>query len=335
MPQKAKKTRVDKHRAHVKRLHKLRVVWFGVLIFGLAFVQVAYHVQQASASSHGVLAYATSMSIGDLATLTNQQRAQYGKPALQLNSKLNTGAQNKANDMIAKDYWSHVSPDGTQPWYFFTSAGYAYSSAGENLAYGFDTSAGAIDGWMNSPGHRANMLGDYKEMGFGIADGPNYQGGPHTVVVAFYGVPSSTGSGGTNKSAPAQKSTAAAPAPKTTTKAPAAPAQPAPAPAPAPVTEPEKPVAEPVAPLETHTAESPKRVTNISALGSGNATWATVASVGLVGATSIGFATTHRELVRREWKKGKKFIVFHPLLDVVVLGGIAIFILSSTAGFIK
>ena len=62
--------------------------------------------------------------------------------------------------------------------------------AGENLAYGFDTSLGVVNGWMASPTHRDNvLLPDYEEVGFGIANGEDYQGTENTVVVAMYGDP--------------------------------------------------------------------------------------------------------------------------------------------------
>jgi hypothetical protein len=93
--------------------------------------------------------------------------------------------------MIKRDYWAHIAPDGKTPWAFINESGYKYRSAGENLAYGFDSSEQTVAGWMNSPSHRENMLKlDYKEVGFGIAYSNNYQGkGPETVVVAEYGDP--------------------------------------------------------------------------------------------------------------------------------------------------
>jgi hypothetical protein len=92
--------------------------------------------------------------------------------------------------MIDNDYWAHIAPDGTTPWSFIDDAGYVYIKAGENLAYGFATSSGTVDGWMNSPGHRANILDEeFEEVGFGILDGPNFQDDENTVVVAIYATP--------------------------------------------------------------------------------------------------------------------------------------------------
>jgi len=327
MPQKTKKTSSSQHKAHIKRLHKQRLIWFIVLAVGLIVIQIIYHVQQINAVR--VKAYATSISIGDLAAITNQQRANNGKSALHLNGALNAGAQAKANDMIAKNYWAHVSPDGTQPWYFFTAYGYNYSSAGENLAYGFDTSAATIDGWMNSPGHKANLLGPYQDMGFGIASGDNYQGGENTVVVAFYGVPSSPPPPPVAKAAPPAPKPTPAPAP-----APTPAPTPAPAPTPEPVTEQPKPT-EAAKPVETPPKQEPAQVNTLATVLHGTASWATVASIGLISATSIGFAATHRELVRRSWSVSKHFVLVHPALDAAVIVATLAIILTSTAGFIK
>ncbi|HVV26161.1 MAG TPA: CAP domain-containing protein [Candidatus Saccharimonadales bacterium] len=142
-------------------------------------------------SHSGVLGAQSDFSAAALLTDTNQQRAADHEPNLKLNAQLAAAAQAKANDMAAKNYWSHNSPSGQTPWSFITAAGYHYEAAGENLAYGFNDSADVVSAWMNSPTHRANVLGsDYKDVGFGVVQAPNYQGkGPETIVVAEYGDP--------------------------------------------------------------------------------------------------------------------------------------------------
>ncbi|HEY8999015.1 MAG TPA: CAP domain-containing protein [Candidatus Saccharimonadales bacterium] len=138
-----------------------------------------------------VLGYAIDVSPTSLLQDTNTQRVGDHEASLTLNTALTNAAQSKAEDMVAHDYWSHVSPSGEQPWQFITAAGYNYALAGENLAYGFGTSDAVVNAWMNSAEHRANILnGDYKDVGFGIADVPDFQGkGPETIVVAMYGEP--------------------------------------------------------------------------------------------------------------------------------------------------
>jgi cell division septation protein DedD len=325
MPQKPKQRRKTAHHNHLKHLHLQRVSWFGILSVGLLVIQLIYNAQLTAAKAPEVLAYATSVSQYGLLSATNKARAAHGLGSLALNSKLNNSAQGKANDMIAKNYWAHNSPSGTTPWYWFKWAGYKYIKAGENLAYGFDNSQQINDAWMNSSGHRANVLGDYKDVGFGIANGSNYQGGQYTVVVAHYGKPYVV------YVAP-KTTTPKTTTPKTVTPAPA----PKPAPAPAPVTTP-KP-AEPATPEPTppeSAPEAPKKISNFDALLGGQATWAVYTSLGLVGMTTIGFASTHWRLIRHGWRDSKQFILLHPALDTAVIAAIASIVLTSASGFIR
>lgn len=144
-----------------------------------------------STRMHGVEGYATNISPSALLADTNSERAKFGENNLTINSELTAAAQAKANNMVQLNYWSHVTPSGEQPWQFDTDAGYQYQSAGENLAYGFGSSAEVMSAWMASTEHRDNILdGNYQNVGFGIANSPNYQGhGPATLIVAEYGQP--------------------------------------------------------------------------------------------------------------------------------------------------
>ena len=168
------------HRPHLIRLHGLAVMAFQII-----GVQVGFNVLRPASVS--VLAYATNITPVDLLTQTNQQRAAAGLPALKLDARLNQSASLKAANMFAENYWAHVSPSGIQPWHWFGQAGYTYTSAGENLAMDFDTSAGTVQGWMNSPGHRANIMNaSYKDVGFSVQNG-TLIGSQTTLVVAHYG----------------------------------------------------------------------------------------------------------------------------------------------------
>jgi len=144
--------------------------------------------------SRGVLGASTGISASTLLDATNTQRVEASKADLQLNSQLSRAAQAKAEDMAARDYWSHTAPDGQQPWSFITDSGYKYQIAGENLAYGFVNSTDTVRGWMNSPEHRANLLhNSYRDVGFGVAHVSNYQGkGETTIVVAMYAEPAAS-----------------------------------------------------------------------------------------------------------------------------------------------
>lgn len=116
----------------------------------------------------------------------NDVRSNKGLGRLTVNEALNRAACLKADDMIDKRYWSHTSPDGKAPWYFFDQVGYGYVIAGENLAYGQRTSRGVVDGWIGSSTHYANIVGDYTDTGIchKIA---RYRGGTNTVIVSLFG----------------------------------------------------------------------------------------------------------------------------------------------------
>lgn len=143
--------------------------------------------------THGVLGASTDITSTQLLADTNVQRAKDKESPLQLNNLLTEAAQGKADDMVTRNYWSHNTPDGRTPWSFINAAGYQFASAGENLAFGFSSSESIMNGWMNSPEHRVNILDDvFTQVGFGIAKSPNFQGhGPETVIVAEYAEPAS------------------------------------------------------------------------------------------------------------------------------------------------
>lgn len=136
-----------------------------------------------------ILSFATNISQTEVINLTNQQRLAAGVGAVSQNSFLDQAAAKKAADMFQNDYWAHVSPSGTTPWFFYDQVGYKYIYAGENLARDFDTSAGVISGWMNSPSHRDNMLsGNYTEIGVAVVNGV-LLGQETTLVVQLFGKP--------------------------------------------------------------------------------------------------------------------------------------------------
>lgn len=102
---------------------------------------------------------------------------------LTLNPALNLAAQAKARDMVSRDYFAHVSPDGTKPWSWLRSAGYNYTYAGENLAEGYTDAYDLETSWMASPAHRANILSPfYSEVGLAVIPRDNTN-----IVVQFFG----------------------------------------------------------------------------------------------------------------------------------------------------
>ncbi len=124
-----------------------------------------------------------------LIELTNNDRSSSGLATLTINETLTAVAQAKANDMAEKSYFAHTSPEGLTPWHWFKEKGYQFAYAGENLAVDFSESADVERAWMNSPTHRANVLGtQFTEIGIGVAQG-SYQGRPTTFVVQVFGTP--------------------------------------------------------------------------------------------------------------------------------------------------
>ncbi len=102
--------------------------------------------------------------------LVNEYRAQYGLEALTLNNKLSEVAQAKAQDMKDNNYFSHNSPTYGTAFEMMKSFGISYSAAGENIAMGYSSPSAVVEGWMNSEGHRANILnGSFTQMGLGYA----------------------------------------------------------------------------------------------------------------------------------------------------------------------
>lgn len=107
--------------------------------------------------------------------LTNQERANHGLAPLQIDEDLSKVAREKSRDMAANNYFSHTSPTYGSPFDMMNQYGISYSSAGENIAQGQTTPAQVVDAWMNSEGHRANILnGDYTHIGVGYVEDGNH-----------------------------------------------------------------------------------------------------------------------------------------------------------------
>ncbi len=107
----------------------------------------------------------------EIIDLANQARKEESLSSLEENSKLSQSAKKKAQHMKDNDYFEHTSPNGIQPWYFAEKTGYEYKVFGENLAEGFFSAENVHKGWMNSPGHKENILSkDFEEIGVGILE---------------------------------------------------------------------------------------------------------------------------------------------------------------------
>lgn len=102
--------------------------------------------------------------------LVNAQRAKAGLQPLTKNWQLSRVARIKSQDMIDKKYFSHTSPTYGSPFTMMQNFGIRFSAAGENIAYGQRTPSEVMNAWMNSSGHRANILSpSYTQIGVGLA----------------------------------------------------------------------------------------------------------------------------------------------------------------------
>lgn len=115
--------------------------------------------------------------------LVNDDRAKHGLAQLAFDPTLNLAALAKAEDMINKNYFAHVSPEGKKPWDWFKNLGYNYSYAGENLAEGYTDPIDLENSWMSSPTHRANILSPfYSEIGLAVVNRDDTN-----IIVQFFG----------------------------------------------------------------------------------------------------------------------------------------------------
>ncbi|MFI7294216.1 CAP domain-containing protein [Streptomyces sp. NPDC050121] len=118
---------------------------------------------------------AETQAAAEVLKLVNEERSKVGCSALSANSALSNLAKKFSDDMAARGFFDHTDPDGATPWDRAAKAGIS-DVGGENIARGQADAAAVMEAWMNSPGHRANILNcDFKTLGVGVHFG---SGGP-------------------------------------------------------------------------------------------------------------------------------------------------------------
>ena len=128
--------------------------------------QVLYIPQQDSA----VRSYES-----EVVRLVNEIRRQYGLSSLTENWELSRVAGFKSQDMKDRAYFDHTSPTYGSPFQMMKDFGISYRTAGENIAMGYRSPEAVVNGWMNSSGHRANILNaNFKQIGVGYVAQGNY-----------------------------------------------------------------------------------------------------------------------------------------------------------------
>lgn len=106
--------------------------------------------------------------------LVNVERSKYGLQSLTKNWEASRVARYKSQDMIDKGYFAHISPTYGSPFQMMEDFGLRFSAAAENIAYGQTTAQDVMNAWMNSDGHRANILNrSYSQIGVGAAKSYN------------------------------------------------------------------------------------------------------------------------------------------------------------------
>jgi uncharacterized protein YkwD len=152
------------------------VIWLVAVVSLLVTVALLITEKGQNPSYHSVSViepHGERLSKDAIISLTNDARVSQGLTALSENPLLDSIAEERARDMIEKQYFAHVSPTGEQATDLARKVGYPYKIIAENIASGsFFTNKALVDGWMQSPGHRRNILSsDVVEMGASIVRG--------------------------------------------------------------------------------------------------------------------------------------------------------------------
>ena len=119
--------------------------------------------------------FSVSSFESEVIRLVNEIRTQNGLKVLTANWELSRVARYKSQDMVDNRYFSHTSPTYGSPFQMIKAFGLSYRTAGENIAYGQSTPRAVVNAWMNSSGHRANILNaSYTQIGVGYVAKGHY-----------------------------------------------------------------------------------------------------------------------------------------------------------------
>ena len=135
-----------------------------------------------------VFANDNEITADNVTALMNAYRAEAGMGPLRIDGKLTKAAEARMQEMIDGEWWSHDAPDGTSPFVWLTANDYNYVAAAENLAAGFETARLLVQSWIESPGHRANILNPmYADCGIAVIDGRTDRRGEGKSIVVMFG----------------------------------------------------------------------------------------------------------------------------------------------------
>ncbi len=170
------------HKPHALRPRAL--TWYAFILIGIkAFVTIALF---AVYPDTGKL---SAEMREEIISLINMSRASEGLPPVTPHPELNRAAQEKARDMLERQYFSHTTPEGTLPWELIDTSAYPYAAAGENLAIDFVSSKTVHEALMASKTHRDNILNArFSNIGIGVVQG-KFQGRETYILVEFFAAP--------------------------------------------------------------------------------------------------------------------------------------------------
>jgi uncharacterized protein YkwD len=138
-------------------------------------------------------ALASDITRASVVAAMNEYRAEHHLPPLREDLRLDAAANDRMRDMEDQGYWAHESPNGRSPFTWLAPHGYDFHYAGENLASGFETTELLVAGWMESPGHRDNILSPhFEDCGIAIIDGMTMRRGTGKSIVVMFGETRST-----------------------------------------------------------------------------------------------------------------------------------------------
>jgi uncharacterized protein YkwD len=140
---------------------RLRRVWaMGVLIGGAV-----------ACGDGGPAGPEISADVEEFVSLVNSYRVTVGCAPLEWDRRVADVAEGHSKDMVARDFFSHTNPDGDSPWDRLSAAGISFKLAAENIAWGYTSAEAVLNGWLGSPGHRANIENcALTHHGVGLAD---------------------------------------------------------------------------------------------------------------------------------------------------------------------
>jgi uncharacterized protein YkwD len=161
---------------------------FAVLLVAiLAFLVAPANATATEPASHSVQG-SSNITSDSIIKAMNEHRARHQLEPLRPEVRLTSAAEDRMRDMEDLGYWAHESPDGRSPFFWVRYRSYRFTMVGENLARGYETASILVDSWMDSPGHRDNILAvQYRDVGIAIIDGGTTGRYPGRSVVVLFG----------------------------------------------------------------------------------------------------------------------------------------------------